>query len=709
VKDFVALVRDLRNVVDRGSDEEPIPSELLEVLENEFPCMTCDQRAGCYPRPDAPDQGMAEVRLQPVSMYEFHAWPLALCALHFDEATDMLSGLDTAEISRRHGRGWKNPAVRQMKEAALAAGVPEAPLQAFAAKLDIFAQAVQSVHRLHELGGQPHLGLSPRHLLVQSEEGQTPMVRLAAPDAARRLGPLRMPPPDPVAPYAAPPLLDPRFGQEYPVRIHIGKVWSGTGDTFFSAEIKGEGLPLDLVGEDDLILLTFKVEGWDGVEILGNRISDDALGSGDGSLNLVTTPKDLDVTQVNDLKEAKGQAPLFGSIRIHRDFGVAFDVHALGMLLFRTFLSNRAQSFERVVEELVLPITSSLDLFTATRPDAGPDEFHGALVDFLDQAPVSSLSGPEHVWHEPGTADVNRVPQDAWKDLLTVGFRAVTLIPGFSYLTSDRENPEDDPGEATLAMLHDLEAVSEDLAQALLTDPPSGEAVVDDEVLAVRPLSDTDLRNITGEVSSELQGEVERLEAELEKAEKARAALEHVWGAVYESVVGIKDTERPPSDAEDGRVKLLTTTASESIECITQVFKGVARFGGDELGENVPRIRLLIQDALRESKGGREDAAGRAKKIRRQLKALRMFLFATVQTFLEAHTHSTKVGTKSMLDLMEKGLFDPVTKGRKSRPPNAEEIQRRFAKLKEQMPEKHQRVFQPFFQKYVKDKLSKLR
>ena len=68
------------------------------------------------------------------------------------------------------------------------------------------------------------------------------------------------------------------------------------------------------------------------------------------------------------------------------------------------------------------------------------------------------------------------------------------------------------------------------------------------------------------------------------------------------------------------------------------------------------RIRILVQDALRDVMDGKEDAAGRAKKIRRQLKALRMFLFATVQTFLEAHTHSTKVGTKSMFDLMDKAL-----------------------------------------------------
>ena len=51
-----------------------------------------------------------------------------------------------------------------------------------------------------------------------------------------------------------------------------------------------------------------------------------------------------------------------------------------------------------------------------------------------------------------------------------------------------------------------------------------------------------------------------------------------------------------------------------------------ARLSGDELGENVPKIRIIIQDALREVKDGTADAASRAKKIRRQLKAIRVAL-----------------------------------------------------------------------------------
>ncbi|MEN8148223.1 MAG: hypothetical protein ABFS86_00260 [Planctomycetota bacterium] len=707
VKDFVELIRDLRTVVDRGSDEDPIPSELLDALELEFPCMTCEHRAECHPRPGAPEQGRAEVRIFPVSMYEFHAWPVPLCSLAFDEAADFLSGTPAAELVRTHGKTWKNTAVRRMKEAAFATGAPETPLLALAAKLDVFAQAVQSVQRLHEEGGHPHLGLSPAHLLVQPEEGQTPMVRLAAPDAGRRMGALHLPPPEPVAPYAAPALLDERFGREFSVRVHVGKVWAGTGDTFFSAEIKGENLPLDIVGEDDLILLQFTDDGWEDIEILGNRISDDALGGAGGSLNLVTTPKKLDVTQTNDLKDAKGGKPLFGTIRVLRDFGIPFDIHAMGILLFRTFLTNQGQSFERVMEEIVLPVVGSLSLFSANRPDAGDEEFVETLRGFLREEPVASVARPANVWHEPGAADVSRVPEDAWTDLLTVGFRAVTLIPGFSYFESDREDLGDETGAPALDFLTDLEAVSEVVARAVLSDTSAPIQV--DEVPSVRPLSDTEVRSITSDVSKDLEKDLQRLRDELEESERARHAMEQIWASLYESVVGVKDTGRAPKESEDGRVTLLATTASESIECVTQVFKMFARLSGDELGENVPKIRILIQDALREVKDGTAEAGARAKKIRRQLKAIRVALFGTMQSFVEANTHSTKAGTKVLFDLMEKGLFEPVVKGRKERDPDFEEVRRRFSKLKEQMPGKHQRIFQPYFQEALRTKLAGLK
>ena len=53
-------------------------------------------------------------------------------------------------------------------------------------------------------------------------------------------------------------------GREFAVRVDVQKVWSGPGDTFFAAAIQGDGLPGDLVGEKDEILLRLNVPGWEG-------------------------------------------------------------------------------------------------------------------------------------------------------------------------------------------------------------------------------------------------------------------------------------------------------------------------------------------------------------------------------------------------------------------------------------------------------------
>ena len=134
----------------------------------------------------------------------------------------------------------------------------------------------------------------------------------------------------------------------------------------------------------------------------------------------------------------------------------------------------------------------------------------------------------------------------------------------------------------------------------------------------------------------------------------------------------------------------------------------IAKISGDELGENVPRIRVLIQDAIRDTEGGKVDVAKKEKQIRRQMRAYRMFLFATVQKFIEANSHSTKAGTKTLFSLMEKSLFEPVMKGRRERAPDEEEVRRRFEQLAKTLPDKHKQIFQPYFQRYLSSELKKL-
>jgi hypothetical protein len=379
---------------------------------------------------------------------------------------------------------------------------------------------------------------------------------------------------------------------------------------------------------------------------------------------------------------------------------------------------NEQQSWDRVQAELVEPVRSSLELFAATREGASLADFQEMLFAELEREPCSRLANPANLWNRPDNCNANGIPLDAWHRLLSIGFQAITHLKGFSYCESDRDTFGGDIGAPTLNILGALEEVSAEVAEALTQAQagpgPSADDMevsgvaedVDEEVFDVTPLTDSVVQDLTSEISSEFEEEIQALREQLIRSERARDSLEVAWNKIYEAVVGLPDKEELPTDPTDPRIGLMVATVEESIECITQVFKGIARFGGDELGENVPKIRKLIQDAIFDKEG---DPEKKEKKIKRQMRALRMFLFATVQTFLEAHSHSTKLGTQSLLRLLEKGLFEPVVKGKRSREPDAEEIKRRYQQLAGSIPDKHHRVFQPFFQEYVRQKLTNLK
>jgi hypothetical protein len=257
-------------------------------------------------------------------------------------------------------------------------------------------------------------------------------------------------------------------------------------------------------------------------------------------------------------------------------------------------------------------------------------------------------------------------------------------------------------------MLGDLESISGTVATVLEGGAQPAPAAGESGVMDLQPLSDDDLLGMSREVTSELEAQVEGLQREVQALRMRSAALETAWAEVYKGVVGIEDSEPVPSDPRDSRVAIVAASAAESIECIIQAFKGVAAATGDELGESVPKIRMMIQDAILETQKGKADPGRRVEKIKRQLRAWRMFLYLVIKTFLEAHSHSTKLGTKKVFDLMEKKLFEPVKRGRREKEPDAEEIRKRFDQIGDSIRGSHKKVFLPIFQEFVKKKLAEL-
>ncbi len=702
VKDFVSLVRDLKTAVDRGADETPLAAEIVDGLKAGFPCVSCQHRAACYPR-EAGSRGLAEARLTPVSMNEFHAWPIPLCPLNYEEAADLLSGAGPQGLLAVHGKSWPTPAIRRLKEEAAARCRLADPARALALKLDFFAQVVQSVHRLHAQSGKPHLGISPAHILAQVPDDGSLLARLVAPGAPEPQGGLCLPPPEPKAPFAPAAQLDDAFGRAYPVRIHVEKVWSKEGkETFMSARVHGEGLPSDRVSDKDEVRLALNVPGWIGREIRGRPMTGEQTSGGSGVLGVITEPVDLDPVLVNDLKAARGQAPLFGTATIQRNFGIPFDVHALGMLLFRCLLVNEHQTFARVVEEFVEPLRASLELSAATRPGATLDVYKSVLLGELAHEPYLRLADRRNIWFKPSEADAERIPAEAWADLLTVGFQAVAHIKGFSFCESDRDETGGEPGRPTLSMLGELESIGARVAAMLAPAAAPEESVV----VEVAPLGPEEAA-VEGPAPPGASARLKELEARVAELQAAQSGLFEAWNRIYEGVVGIPDKTGAPLTGEDARIALIAATAAESIECINQVFRGFATMGGDEVGESVPKIRMLLQDAIMATQKG-ENAKDRLDKITRRFRALQMTLYGLVTTFVEAHSYSTKMGTKNLLDVIDQKLFELISKGKKGKEPDYAELKERYAQIREPLAERHSRVFQPFFQEYVRQKLTKL-
>ncbi len=564
VEDFVGLVHALKKVVDRGDDDAPIPNELLAGLESEFPCQTCEHRAACFPRGDE-SQALAEARLLPLVLNEFHAWPLPLCQLRFDEAADLLSGAQATDLVKRHAKTWGTPAVRRMKDEVLGMGAPRTPEESLAAKLDLFVQAAHSVHRLHTRSGLPHLALSPSHVLVSVGEQTAPVVRLVAPESAERVMGLNLPPEAPEPPYAAPELADNPFGREFAARILVHKVWSGPGDTFFAAEVESDACAPDLLNEKDQLMLKLNVPGWEETVIWAHALPG---GSTDGGISVATAPAALDEMQVNDLKSAKGQSPLFGTVTLFRDFGVPFDIHALGMLLFRSLLVNELQSWDRVQADLIEPLRASLELFAATRQEASFEDYLEMLSEELTREPCSRLADPVNLRNRPDDCNAELVPMEAWHRLLIIGLQAITHLKGFSYCESDRDTFGGDQGVPTLNLLGDLEQVSAEVAAALNARPePAHDDAPhvmvdfeDEEVHDVTPLTDSVVEDFTSEISGEFEEEIQTLREQLIRQERALEALEVTWRRMYEGVTGLPDKEGAPADLDDPRIGLLVAT-----------------------------------------------------------------------------------------------------------------------------------------------------
>jgi hypothetical protein len=155
-----------------------VSAETRERLEAEFPCYTCEHREECYSEGSDPGRPiLAESRLVPVAFHEFHAIPMELLPLRFDEAADLAGGADWSAVRRRalETGGTGRGAALAALDGPLASSFQwfhhgdrtgKFPLEVLRLKLGLFSQAARGVRALHAATGRPHGDLGPASVLV---------------------------------------------------------------------------------------------------------------------------------------------------------------------------------------------------------------------------------------------------------------------------------------------------------------------------------------------------------------------------------------------------------------------------------------------------------------------------------------------------------------------------------------------------------------
>ena len=155
-----------------------VSAETRTRLEAEFPCYTCEHREECYSEGSEPGRPIqAESRLVPVAFHEFHAIPMEVLPLRFDEAADLVGGAEWGAVRRRAlesggaGRGAAFAAIDGLLASPFqwfhrGDRTGKFPLEVLRLKLGLFSQAVRGLSALHAATGRPHGELGPASVLV---------------------------------------------------------------------------------------------------------------------------------------------------------------------------------------------------------------------------------------------------------------------------------------------------------------------------------------------------------------------------------------------------------------------------------------------------------------------------------------------------------------------------------------------------------------
>ncbi len=448
---------------------EKLPEEERRRLAERFPCAGCPDREECYPAAGGAVQ--AEARLTPLSYYEFRMLPMEACELHYDEFADLLGGASWESVrARARQRGGPG------REALLARldglysspfqwlyrgeGGPRFALEILRLKLALFSRLCRALREYHARCREPHLALGPSKVMVRPIDpgGGMPArwgfrVKLAGVAGPRRLctdeGPeLLEPGTDADKTYISPFLREAEFGREETMRVSIRSASAEGPRARLDGTLCSDAARLDAYLPGDVVRVvpasaSGALESLAFWGMLGERVER-------GFAFTAVLPE--------------GAAGARGSVKAQEfDAGVAFfrrfhvpcDLYPLGMLLFRTLLANDERDIF-AVDDAVQRVLKKLALWLEDR--GGPS---GPRVAAQIQAIVEGepdIFGPSSILYARGDREGFKaaVPQRLWCDLVLLGFKLATAVPGFSVCANHADYPGDRPEEVLDRVLAEL-------------------------------------------------------------------------------------------------------------------------------------------------------------------------------------------------------------------------------------------------------------
>ena len=490
-----------------------LPEEIRARVARLFPCVKCAHRSSQPGReaPAAPpgraiEASPGQVRIEgppedgvlvPLSYHEFHAMALEPLELHYDELVDLLGGASWKDVRARAveqaGASGREHLLAPL-DAALSSPFqwlhehdPTGlfPLEVLRLKLIAFTQLCRALRDYHARFRKPHLDLGPRSVMASVPPPGTDLparwhfqVKIIDPGSAFALeapgegeldGEALVPIVDAPPEYISPAVRQASLAREELFQLTVRAL--RPAGNLFDLEVEAIS-PKRRIGDyrpgDVVRVRPASRAGWlEGAAVWG-RVERPLA---EGLALTLRTPKGASPTG-----SFRTPSDFEANVAFYKRFDIPCDLYSVGMLLFRTILVNDGQDSFAVEEAVRRALNKVNDAIAARGTGTDRLKIAGHLQWQMDveKAVFGRHSvlyarkaregrSAEDAGKEPSPTDprpLNRIPPRLWSELVLLGFRFVSTIPGFSYHGSA---PEETRGRSELIMdqaLRDLDVLS---------------------------------------------------------------------------------------------------------------------------------------------------------------------------------------------------------------------------------------------------------